>query len=337
MKIKTIGYLILFSLISFQSRAFAACDSCFVPRTARTSDYSLGADTGGFFLDFRYEYQNWDSRSESHDIGTDSEGMHSDQGEDSHADHEDEHRTSLSRHSEPGGHGHNRSQDRLYHFSAGYNFGEDLTVLAHLPFIERFELQDSGSERSDGFGDLTLLSTWRPIKWETGFAGPVLGVKLPSGDTSERNSHSERFEPELQPGTGSTDVIMGAAFEEQFAPWILRGNALYFLRTEGSQNYEFGDTTSISLFLDYTAYSAGNTSVFAGVDINFQHAEKDLQNGSVVGASGADLLFLGPNLTFSFAKNSIFSVAVLFPVVQDRGGDHQDLESVWFAGGRVFF
>lgn len=226
---------LLFSLFAFVYDAFATCDSCFLPRTGRDSAYSLGADSKGAFFDFRYEYQNWNSKGEVHEEEVEEEHDHS-----SHDHEADTHSASLragDNHLEDTEevHGHNRSQDRIYHFTGGYNFSDSLSVLFHMPYLEKFEVQESGSENSEGFGDLSLVATWRVIKSEKGFIGPVLGVKLPTGQTNDTNSLGQKFETELQPGTGSTDVIMGGAFERRFESAILRGNALYFLRNEGTQ------------------------------------------------------------------------------------------------------
>lgn len=310
-------------------KSFATCDSCFLPRTGRDSGYSLGADSKGLFFDVRYEYQNWDTNNTS-----DESSEHEDDHEEKSAIGHEEESESEGGHEETP-HGHNRSSDRLYHLSAGYNFSDQFSVLSHIAFIERFELQESGSERSEGFSDLSILGTWRAMRSDSGFFGPVLGIKLPTGTTSEKNSLYQRFGAELQPGTGSTDVILGAAFEKNIKPLILRGNALYFLRTEGSQDYEFGDTTSLSLFADLPAYSIDETILFTGVDLNFQHGEKDTQDNETVGDSGASVLFLGPNITLRQNQSFLISAAVLFPVVQERGGNHQDVESIFTIGGRV--
>ena len=157
--------IILIALILYPLEVFATCDSCFLPRTGRDSGYSLGADSKGAFFDFRYEYQNWDS------INAEAEQEGEEHDHSSHEHEEvDTHSTSLRSGSaeEVGGHedshGHNRTQDRIYHFSGGYNFSDTFSVLFHLPYNEKFVLEDSGAENSEGFGDLSMVATWRVIK-----------------------------------------------------------------------------------------------------------------------------------------------------------------------------
>lgn len=336
--IKYIHTLIILSLIFTAKESYATCDSCFLPRTGRDSGFSLGADSEGAFFDFRYEYQNWDSQETTHqEAEVEEEHDHS-----SH-DHEVEtHSATLRAGDHDGGHeeeghSHNRTQDRIYHFTGGYNFSDTFSVLFHMPYLEKFEVQDSGSENSEGFGDLSLVATWRVIKSEKGFLGPVVGVKLPTGQTNDTNSLGQKFETELQPGTGSTDVIMGGAFERRFDSLIFRGNALYFLRNEGTQEYEFGDTTSLSLFADYVAFEKDSTTLYTGVDLNYQHSSKNKESSEQVIDSGADIIYLGPNFTLKQGNDLQFSAAVLFPVAQDRGGNHQDVEAVYTVGGRYIF
>lgn len=43
------------------------------------------------------------------------------------------------------------------------------------------------------------------------------GVKLPTGSTDVTNAEGDRAERSLQPGSGSTDVLLGASYRRQFA------------------------------------------------------------------------------------------------------------------------
>src|SRR6185295_11701573 len=45
---------------------------------------------------------------------------------------------------------------------------------------------------------------------ETGATGLTFGLKLPTGDYSVRNANGDLAERTLQPGTGTTDAILGA-------------------------------------------------------------------------------------------------------------------------------
>ena len=80
-----------------------------------------------------------------------------------------------------------------------------------------------------------------------------------------------------------------------------------------------------------------STTLYTGVDLNYQHSSKNREGGEQVIDSGADVVYLGPNFTLRQNNDLQFSAAVLFPVAQDRGGEHQDVHSVWIVGARAIF
>ena len=318
--------------VQFVPNAYAGCDSCYLPRVNRDSSYSLGADREGFFVDFRYEYQDWKTQSTE---GNEHAEPDDEQSEGEH--HDEKSMTPISGDAESGDHGHNRSMERFYHFNAGVNISDSFSLLAHIPFVERFDKRDSSIENSNGFGDTNIIGNWRFLRREEGFVGALLGVKFPTGSTTERDSEGMRFEPELQPGTGSTDVTVGLNYQYKSEKLIFRGNALHIFRSEGAQDYQFGDASSFSLFIDTPLQESRELSSYVGLDTNLQYGEKDTQFDETVISSGGTILFVGPNLTVKFSDNALVSAAVLFPVVQERGGDHQDLSAVYTTGIRVFF
>lgn len=162
------------------------------------------------------------------------------------------------------------------------------------------------------------------------------GIKLPTGSTEETNSVGELFEPELQPGSGSTDVPLGGVIRWDGDAVDLRANAVYVLRSEGDQSYRFGDLFSTALFLDLPLLKdEKGWGVDLSMDLNFQHEEAPEDHGVTVEDSGGDLLLLGP--AWEVKRTDALSIFgnILFPVFQDPNGFHQELDYVWNAGLKV--
>lgn len=303
------------------STATANCNSCYLPRINRERSYSLGADRQSLFADVRYEYQDWKTG-----------GPPTAQPEPSH------HKKSGAAADDEAGHDeHNRSREQYTHFTLGANWSEEVTVLAHTAFVERFELSDRGISEEEGIGDTDLVGIWRFLRFETGYVGGLFGAKVPTGDSTRRGEDGAMLQPELQPGTGSFDFSAGPLFELQMPSWILRGNALYSFRNGGPQEYTFGNSLSLSLFADYVVRETNSLSVYAGVDVNYQSLERDNRIGQAVRDSGGSLIFLGPTLTLKFSERIITSAALLFPVFQDRGGNHQELSQVMMISARYLY
>ena len=306
--------LILFSVLGFNMKKVFACESCTIPRIGRVSELEKDNLKKPWFFDFTFEQQNWDERPAL----------------DAHELHEEGH------------HVHNKTHEEFYHFTLGANPRENLTILAEIPYVVRgsIEIEDHDrlgeKEESEGIGDLNVFAIYRFLRQDENYLGAVGGVKFPTGETKETNSQRVRFEPELQPGTGSYDYPLGVVYQLRVNSCVFRGNAIYVIKTEGDQDFKFGDLFSTSLFLDYIVNPGSKAlETKIGLDLNFQHEEKQVDRGREVADSGGTTLFLGPALTIKANDNVLVFGNFLFPIHQNLGGVHQELDFVWNAGAKV--
>ncbi|HAO93107.1 MAG: hypothetical protein A2X93_05460 [Deltaproteobacteria bacterium GWC2_56_8] len=158
-------------------------------------------------------------------------------------------------------------------------------VLGFLPYvINDMEMRSSSAmgmtmdmsmETVSGLGDATVMGLYtlytdapiRPMERLT--AG--LGVKLPTGATSERSSSGSLIHAMMQPGSGSWDPLVMINYMRAYYPLVLQANLLYQLTTEGYNGYEFGDRFTYDLSARYQASKYVNV----GVELNGVHSEKD--------------------------------------------------------------
>jgi hypothetical protein len=96
---------------------------------------------------------------------------------------------------------------------------------------------------SAGFGDVTMLGQYRfHSNAQTGTSAAVLfGFKAPTGSTSQRDAFGQLFQAEFQPGSGSWDGLIGAAFTKRTGRWAFDVSGLYYLISNGTQNTNLGD------------------------------------------------------------------------------------------------
>ena len=96
---------------------------------------------------------------------------------------------------------------------------------------------------SAGFGDVTMLGQYRfHSNAQTGTSAAVLfGFKAPTGNTSQRDAYGQLFQAEFQPGSGSWDGLLGAAFTKRTGRWAFDVSGLYYLISNGTQNTNLGD------------------------------------------------------------------------------------------------
>ena len=95
-------------------------------------------------------------------------------------------------------------------------------------------LEDLGDAK--GIGDTVLFGQYRLFQNadSTKHAAALFGVKTPTGRTTERSPEGERFETENQPGSGSWDGLLGAAYTQNFGALSFDSNVLYTIVTEGA-------------------------------------------------------------------------------------------------------
>lgn len=234
---------------------------------------------------------------------------------------------------EDGRDGHARRSDSIYNTVLGYGVTDKLTLTLQLPFVTRQSRQVENedfvaqSERSSGQGDAIAFGKYRFYDKLFG-ATAILGVKAPTGRTSETDKQGERFEPEEQPGTGSTDFMFGLALNKTLGRFTVDGSVLYQLKGSGTQDYEFGDIVRTNVMGAYAIKEHGKypgVQLLAGV--NAQFADKDHENSDRISDSGGTTVFFSPGLSSQLTDRLSSSATIMLPVIQNLGRDHQEVDS----------
>ncbi len=316
MLIKCIKWILPFLFINgiiFSNQSLmVGCDICGIggfggSQGGLKGQSAFSADTqkkNQFSLGFLFEYQDW---------------KHNDPVK-AHEQHEEDRDA------------HSRRSDSVYNAVIGYGVTDNLTLTLQLPFVTRQtrQVEDHDflgqSERSSGQGDAIAFGKYRFYDKLFG-ATAILGVKVPTGRTSETDKQGERFEPEEQPGTGSTDFMFGLAINKIFGRFTVDGSVLYQLKGSGTQDYEFGDIVRTNLLGAYTIKERGEypgVQLLAGV--NAQFADKDHENSEKISDTGGTTVFFSPGLSSQLTDRLNSSAIIMLPVLQNLGRDHQEVD-----------
>jgi len=311
--------LILFLMILFavSKPVAASCGTCIIPRLGK-EDTAVRAESGDkkWYFEYLFEQKVWDEMD-----ARDAHNLH-------HQGH----------------HFHDKTTEDFHHFSLGRKVLEDLTFFIEIPYVIRRSLEvDSHSilgskQSSEGWGDTHLIGDYRFWKSDDQSLSLTGGVKFPTGKTKEKNSIGTLFEPELQPGTGSFDYILGTVYKRDMGRFSLIGNATHVFNTEGDYNFTFGDVSSVSLYVDYLFNPQSETmKKKVGLDVVYQYEQKQKDDGVKVADSGGQTILLGPVLKSEVNSRVSFFSSFLYPVVQNLGGVHQELDFEWTAGGKILW
>ncbi len=231
----------------------------------------------------------------------------------------------------------------IYNVVLGYGVTENLSLTLQLPYVERRtrQVEDHDflgqSEKSTGIGDIITYGKYRFYNKLFG-AAAIFGVKAPTGQIDEHDRQGSKFEPEEQPGTGSTDFMFGLALNKALGRFTVDGSIIYQLKGTGSQDYEFGDVVRVNIQGACTIKERGKypgVQLLAGV--NAQFAEKDHQDHDMISDTGGTTVFISPGLSTQLNNKISSSVVVGVPVIQNLGRDHQDVDyNVLFSIGFNF-
>jgi hypothetical protein len=191
-----------------------------------------------------------------------------------------------------------------FNFTWGFHSNFDLTVV--LPIITKhFEVhaQTDNPLGGTGFGDAMILVKYRFYRRDsergTTQASISLGPKFPTGRTDLLDMTGDRLPATLQPGSGSTDVVIGANWTYtglfNIKRLVADEDFHALLRSQGTQATRLGDDVESRFWLSYRPYESKNVGRewFIGPEVTWLHSQDDRIAGITQSGSGGDVLLLG--------------------------------------------
>jgi len=240
------------------------------------------------------------------------------------------------------------SIDNIMNTSVSLSYGatENISISVRLPYIKRKNIRESEVEDgtpeahihgdSSGVGDLLLLSHYRIQKRTDLDVAILFGVKLPTGQTDEKDNDGIRFETEFQPGTGSWDLLLGAAISKNRGKFEYHANILYNFTTEGAQSTEIGDVFSYNAALGYKLTKSKGLKWVLSVELNGETRQKNKILGISEDNSGGTIVYISPGFRVS-SKNLSGFVSYGMPVVENYNGKQTDVNYRIVAGASFAF
>lgn len=162
----------------------------------------------------------------------------------------------------------------------------------------------------DELGDARV--TLRVPLFDESNLGLLIGIKLPTGRTTVTNQNSAVAERTLQPGTGSTDTLLGFTYhsvpDAGAHSWFTQ--ALWQHATAVRNSYRPGDQLAVDLGWRY----AFSQSFSATVQANWQIRARDAGRNAEPTDSGGQVLNLSPGLVYALTRDTQLYGFVQLPV-----------------------
>jgi hypothetical protein len=227
---------------------------------------------------------------------------------------------------------------------------ESLTVGVTIPYVSKRLRRTNPMSglpqtlRSDGVGDVPVVGKFRFFQdagaGETTEAAVIFGVKLPTGRTNITEGGRRLGQP-LQPGSGSVDAILGAAFTRVDGRWLLNADVMGKFNA-AADDYRFGDTYRFDIGGQYRVYPAryerfDQTTVNLIAEVNTIYTERDSFKSAALAATGGLKSFVTPGLQVIVSEDMLFEAGVQIPVILNLHGPQLEETLRVIIGLRVRF
>jgi hypothetical protein len=194
-----------------------------------------------------------------------------------------------------------------------------------------------GEEHGDNEHDAPVVEQWEFTRlsdirvqgrWQTmlanadtrraRFAGATFGLKLPTGQFDVQNGDGETAERSLQPGTGTTDVIVGGYYRETLPfdnwSWFLQAAGQFALNSR--DGYKPGNQIGVDLGYRYDV----NERLGLMLQLNYRYKARDSGAQAEPDDSGGQTVSLSPGVSYTFAPNWQVYGYVQVPIYQYVNG-----------------
>jgi hypothetical protein len=233
--------------------------------------------------------------------------------------------------------------NRYYTAGLDYNPNSDWSIALRVPYVDRTHSTYGTYEPSEplpplshssnfSLGDVRLIGAYQGLLADHNL-GLQLGVKLPTGQYGTAVKFysgplaGSPLDASLQPGTGSTDIIVGAYYYQaisenyQFFANAQFQSAVTSRQDQPGEDFRPGNNTTVTVGLRY----AGNPNWIPQLQLNLLH--KDVDQGALADITdtagyvayispGVTLKIRGTLYAYGFAQIPVYSDLVgnqLFP------------------------
>ncbi len=211
---------------------------------------------------------------------------------------------------------------------AGYNFNHRFGLQFNLPLIwrEYGQVAAHGSEFGPGDASLTgnfLIYQKAELDWTFSWTA-LAGIKFPTGDSSwlgKPDFAAGIGGHDLALGSGSFDGLVGTGFSARWKKVFLNGQMQYAIRTEGDFQHQYANDWDFSGGPGIYLALKDNYTLALQAVVSGESKGKDTFAGVPDGDSAETIVYVGPQIDFTWSENFSAHVGVDLPVSYANSGD----------------
>lgn len=228
-----------------------------------------------------------------------------------------------------------------YTVTAGYGFSSRFKAFVSIPYLRNtmnmimsngvgLGWMEMTMEPVSKPGDATVMGLYRIYTDQdmqpTAALTLGLGVKTPTGSSTETTASGGYLHAHMQPGTGSWDPLLSLLYTRMLSAVDLQADVTRQFTTRNRQGYESGDSTSITVSAKYTAWRVFNP----GMGIIYLHTgratDRDGRYSDLTSLmddpanTGGDSLWVSPEIQVVPFRRLAVDVKIQVPVREKVNG-----------------
>ena len=232
----------------------------------------------------------------------------------------------ISRH-----HDELRTINRNYIATLDYTFNSDWGVALTLPLVDRSHEHihnHRGAQILDhwnfsALGDARVLGRrhWMVEDRDNssiGFYGVTAGLKLPTGDFDRKNGAGDVAERSLQPGSGTTDLLLGGYFSQVLPALSSSWFAQMLWQVPLSERDDYKPGRRLSLDVGYRYEVTERMGLM--LQLNALHRGRDSGALAEREDTGGRFLFVSPGASYAVSKAAQLYAFLQKPLYQHVNG-----------------
>jgi hypothetical protein len=223
-----------------------------------------------------------------------------------------------------------RTINRNWFATFDYNFNAHWGVSAMLPMTDRDHSHihnHHGDQLTETWnfselGDMRVVGRrqWRSESRETqrvDVFGVNFGLELPTGEIDVENASGDLAERSLQPGTGTTDLLVGASYTR-----VLRSNSSWFanllMQQPLNSHEDFKPGRQAGFDVGYRWGTTDRLTLM--LQLNALYKDRDEGEEAEPDASGGKSVFVSPGLSYAIVKQVQLYGFLQKPIYQHVNG-----------------
>lgn len=214
-----------------------------------------------------------------------------------------------------------------------YPFSDKFSVNALFTYVgqERTIFSEIGTNitRTNGLGDVVLLGQYTVLSNLKRSLVIAAGPKLPVGRFDATDDEFNLVvSPDLQPGSGSLDGIIGLSFSEGHL-FTVSGLSLFTTigyrlttparRFDGDDKYRFGNESMLSVGLTKN-FLINRMGIIPMVNLRYRNTASDRIGELDVAGTGGDWVYLVPGVNIELSNSLSFNASAELPIYRNLDG-----------------